>query len=65
MEKKIKQGIIAEAVYEGGPPKWNYHLERRPLVVQVVLGECSRNPSVLVYQLTLLCEAVFGSVKFF
>ena len=30
-----------------------------------LLGECSRNPSVSVYQLALLWEAVFGINKFF
>lgn len=62
--KKIKEGIIAEAIYEGEPPKWNYLLERKPLVILVVLGECSRKSSVLVCQLAF-CGAVFGSVKFF
>ena len=36
-------------------PKWHYLLEGRPLVVQLPpLGECSRNPSVSVFQLALL-----------
>ena len=52
----------------GGPPKtWNYLLEDGPLVIQasIPLGECSRNPSVSVYQLALLSEAVFGFSVFF
>ena len=48
------------------PPNWNYLLEGRPLVVQTSSpGECSRSPSISVYQLMLVWEAVFGFSEFF
>ena len=56
------------SLYEGGkPPKWNYLLEGEPLVIYKLppLGECSRNPSVSVYQLALLWEAAFCFSEFF
>ena len=48
------------------PPKWNYFLEGKPLVIQASpLGECPRNPSVSVYQLVVLWEVAFGPSEFF
>ena len=50
----------------GTNKNWNYLLEDGSLVVQASpLGECSRNPSVSVYQLALLWEAVFGFSEVF
>ena len=52
--------------YEGEPPpKHNYLREGRPLIIQASpLGQCSRNPSVPVYQL-VLWEAAFSFSGFF
>ena len=53
-------------VWGGTQEKRNYPLEGGALVVQASpLGECSRNPSVSVYQLALLCEAAFRFSEFF
>ena len=39
----------------GDPPNWNYLLEGGPLYYRLpLLGECSRNPSVSVYQLVVV-----------
>ena len=52
--------------YGGEPPKMELPSGGRPLVVQASpLGECSRNPSVSVYQLALLWEAVFSFSEYF
>ena len=48
------------------PPQWSYLLEGGPLYYRLPrLGEYSRNPSVSVYQLALLWEAVFSFSEFF
>ena len=49
----------------GDPQKWNCLLEGRPLIVQTsLLGECSINSSISVYQLALLWEAASGFSEF-
>ena len=54
-------------VYKGDHKNWNYLLSGHPLIKYRLppLGECSRNPSVSVYQLALLWEAVSGYSDFF
>ena len=48
------------------PRNLNYLLDSWPLVVQAsLLGDCTRNPSVSVYQLVLLWEAMFSISKLF
>ena len=50
----------------GGPINKNCLLEGGPLIVQAsLLGGCSRNPSVSMYQLSLLWESVFSFSEFF
>ena len=58
-------------LYKGWPPpqkkrNQNYILEGGTLVVQASrLGECSRNPSVSVYQLVLFWDTVFSFSEYF
>ena len=49
----------------GHTQKQNYIGQRVPCSRRLLLGECSRNPSMSVYHLALLWEAVFGFSGFF
>ena len=53
-------------IWRGAQKIQNCLWEGRPLVVYASpVGECSRNPSVSVYQLALLWEVAFSSHTFF
>ena len=52
-------------IWVGTSKNQDYFLDHGPLVVQASPAGCSRNPSLPVYQLLCLWEAVFGFSEFF
>ena len=60
--------VMISLLYEGGPPQKKPELSsggQAPCSTGFLLGECSRNPSVSMYQLVVVWEAAFSFSELF